>query len=93
MEDTGRERELADRFEQCSKILTAIGDETRQHLMVEMMKMGQCSIGIDIGHNQKEADSYGTYGSDQEAAFCPLLFRQGNRAGEKAGAYGEDRGD
>lgn len=33
---------LADHFVSCSKILTAIGDETRQHLILEMMKMGDC---------------------------------------------------
>ena len=48
MTEAGRELELADRFEQCSRILTAIGDETRQHLMVEMMKMGQCN-GVRVG--------------------------------------------
>lgn len=34
---------LADNFASCSKILTAIGDATRQHLILEMMKMGDCS--------------------------------------------------
>lgn len=34
---------LADDFKSCSKILTAIGDETRQHIILEMMKMGDCS--------------------------------------------------
>ncbi len=34
---------LADNFASCSKILTAIGDETRLHLILEMMKMGNCS--------------------------------------------------
>lgn len=34
---------LADNFASCSKILTAIGDETRQHLILEMMKMGDCN--------------------------------------------------
>ena len=33
---------LANRFASCSKMLTAIGDETRQHLIVEMMKMNDC---------------------------------------------------
>lgn len=33
---------LADNFSSCSKMLTAIGDETRQHLIVEMMKMNDC---------------------------------------------------
>lgn len=34
---------LANDFAACSGILTAIGDETRQHLIIEMMKMGSCS--------------------------------------------------
>lgn len=34
---------LADNFASCSKMLTAIGDETRQHLILEMMKIGNCS--------------------------------------------------
>ena len=29
---------LAEGFTSCTKILTAIGDETRQHLILEMMK-------------------------------------------------------
>ena len=41
-------QELADRFQRCSKILTAIGDETRLHLMTEMMKMGECR-GVRVG--------------------------------------------
>lgn len=34
---------LADSFASCSKILTAIGDETRLHLILEMMKIGACN--------------------------------------------------
>lgn len=34
---------LAAGFTSCSKMLTAIGDETRQHIILEMMKMGECS--------------------------------------------------
>lgn len=33
---------LADEFEQCQKILVALGDENRQHMILEMMKMGDC---------------------------------------------------
>ena len=33
---------LAENFSASAKILTAIGDETRQHLILEMMKMGNC---------------------------------------------------
>lgn len=39
---------LADSFSRCSKILTAIGDETRQHIILEMMKIGRCS-GVRVG--------------------------------------------
>lgn len=49
------EQEAAQQFEQLSRefaassrILAAIGDETRQHLILEMMKMGRCS-GVRVG--------------------------------------------
>ena len=34
---------LAKEFASCTKILTALGDETRQHLILEMMQIGNCS--------------------------------------------------
>lgn len=34
---------LADDFSACSQMLAAIGDETRQHLILEMMRIGNCS--------------------------------------------------
>ena len=40
--------ELASDFESCQKTLCAIGDENRQHLILEMMKMGECS-GVRVG--------------------------------------------
>lgn len=40
--------QLALEFADCQKILTAIGDETRQHLILEMMKMGECK-GVRVG--------------------------------------------
>ncbi len=33
---------LAESFSSCTKMLSAIGDETRQHLIVEMLKMEKC---------------------------------------------------
>lgn len=39
---------LAESFSSCAKMLSAIGDETRQHLIVEMMKMGHCD-GVRVG--------------------------------------------
>ena len=34
---------LAEEFASCTKILTALGDETRQHLILEMMRFDKCS--------------------------------------------------
>lgn len=39
---------LADGFLACAKFLIAIGDENRQHLILEMMRMGNCS-GVRVG--------------------------------------------
>ena len=35
--------QLASDFEQCKKILLALGDENRQHMILEMLKIGDCS--------------------------------------------------
>lgn len=40
--------QLAGEFENCRRILLALGDENRQHLILEMMQMGQCS-GVRVG--------------------------------------------
>lgn len=39
---------LTSRFKECAPLLTAIGDETRQHIILEMMKMGDCN-GARVG--------------------------------------------
>lgn len=39
---------LSEDFVACSKMLTAIGDETRQHLILEMMKTDDCN-GVRVG--------------------------------------------
>jgi DNA-binding transcriptional ArsR family regulator len=39
---------LAEDFESCQKVLTALGDENRQHLILEMMKMENCG-GARVG--------------------------------------------
>lgn len=39
---------LAADFASCSKILSAIGNETRQYLILKMMKMGDCR-GVRVG--------------------------------------------
>lgn len=43
-----RIRALAESFRACQKILTAFGDPNRQHLMIEMMQMGDCN-GVRVG--------------------------------------------
>lgn len=40
--------ELAEEFRNCQKLLTALGDENRQHLILEMMQMGECQ-GVRVG--------------------------------------------
>lgn len=40
--------ELAEDFENCRKVLVALGDENRQHLILEMMKMEDC-FGARVG--------------------------------------------
>lgn len=49
MESNETIRILADQFLASAKILTAIGDTTRQHLILEMMKMGNCN-GVRVGN-------------------------------------------
>lgn len=39
---------LAEEFESCRKVLIALGDENRQHLILEMMKMENC-FGARVG--------------------------------------------
>lgn len=39
---------LAREFEKCQRILLALGDENRQHLILEMMQMEDCS-GVRVG--------------------------------------------
>lgn len=41
-------RQLAEEFKSCQKILLALGDETRQHLILEMMKIEDCG-GVRVG--------------------------------------------
>lgn len=39
---------LAENFSSCRKMLIAIGDETRLHLILEMLKIGDCN-GLRVG--------------------------------------------
>lgn len=47
--NTEREiQDLAKEFASCQKLLTALGDENRLHLIVSMMQMGKCN-GVRVG--------------------------------------------
>ena len=39
---------LPEEFEACRRVLLALGDENRQHLILEMMQMGKCE-GVRVG--------------------------------------------
>lgn len=41
-------RALAEEFKACRKTLSALGDENLQHLILEMMQMGNCG-GVRVG--------------------------------------------
>lgn len=41
-------KKLTEKFKSCQKILLALGDENRQHLILEMMQMGECD-GVRVG--------------------------------------------
>lgn len=41
-------KQLAEEFESCQKVLLALGDENRQHLILEMMKIEDCG-GVRVG--------------------------------------------
>lgn len=45
MKDT---KQLAEEFCACRKILTALGDTNRQHMILSMMRLGKCS-GVRVG--------------------------------------------
>jgi len=48
MEHDKRIEQLAFDITACQKILIAIGDESRQHIILEMLKIGDCS-GVRVG--------------------------------------------
>lgn len=45
----------AQQIKECQKVLTAIGNETRQHLLVEMMQMNDCR-GVRVGEITKKTN-------------------------------------
>lgn len=48
MENHKEITDLANEFQSMQKVLIALGDENRQHLILEMMQMGDCS-GVRVG--------------------------------------------
>ena len=49
MQEHGEEiQRLAEEFADCRKILQALGDANRQHLIPEMLRMGRCG-GVRVG--------------------------------------------
>lgn len=48
MELQPRLRELTELFGASRQMLAAMGDETRQHMILEMLKMGKCT-GVRVG--------------------------------------------
>lgn len=47
--------ELAKEFQDCRKILVAIGDENRIHMLIQMMQMGECK-GVRVGEITKRTN-------------------------------------
>ena len=41
-------QKLAEEFRACRRTLLALGDENRQHLILEMLRMGKCT-GVRVG--------------------------------------------
>lgn len=41
-------QKLAKEFQNCQNVITAIGDENRLHMIIEMMQMGNCK-GVRVG--------------------------------------------
>lgn len=47
---------LAKDFQKCQKILVALGDVNRQHMILEMMKMGSCCLGVRVNEITKSTN-------------------------------------
>lgn len=48
-------KEISGQFENCRKVLTAIGNETRLHLLLVMMNSGKCG-GVRVGEIAKQTN-------------------------------------
>lgn len=67
-------KQLAEEFRSCQKLLTAIGDENRLHLMVEMMQMNSCR-GVRVGEITKRTHlSRSVRPGRMNSALCPCSF-------------------
>ena len=47
---------LAEEFESCRSVLLALGDENRQHLILEMMRIENCN-GVRVGESWSVAQT------------------------------------
>lgn len=55
MEDKKEIKVLADKFKDCRSVMLALGDENRQHMIIEMMQMEQCG-GVRVGEIAKRTN-------------------------------------
>lgn len=55
MEQNKETFRLAQEFKACQKALIALGDENRQHLILEMMQMNECN-GVRVGDITKKSN-------------------------------------
>ncbi|MBW7477330.1 metalloregulator ArsR/SmtB family transcription factor [Paenibacillus oenotherae] len=57
MDKQKRLKKLADEFSECKKALTAIGDETRQSIIIALMEsVSDCERGIRVGELTKRTN-------------------------------------
>jgi len=68
---------LAENFSASAKILIAISDETRQHLIVEMMKMGHC-MGVRVGEITERTNLSRPSPADHERCWDCESAERGN---------------
>ena len=67
-------KQLAEEFRSCQKLLTAIGDENRLHLMVEMMQMNRCR-SVRVGEITKRTHlSRPARPGRMNSTLCPCSF-------------------
>ena len=77
---------LAENFSASAKILTAIGDETRQHLILEMMKMGNC-MGVRVDDITKKTNLSRPAGAHHWQSMKDAGIVKGRKEGTKKYDY------